>query len=93
MDTYEVPFYVVVPESSGSFEYKWIASDSVYFSKGSLLLGGTVNPSNPVGARLRLEGDKLYFSSAATQNQQRTQSGIVINSVASVKFVATYQKQ
>jgi hypothetical protein len=95
IDTYDVPFQAVVPSSSATAGYKWITKDSIYFESGSMFYAGSSTPlaTSADGARVRLEGDKLYISGNKIQNTQSNQSGYIVNQEAKVQVLVTFQKQ
>ncbi|MCW3117708.1 MAG: hypothetical protein JWM28_1790 [Chitinophagaceae bacterium] len=93
IETYEVPFQFTVPTSSSTSEYKWVTSDSVYFASGTVFTDGVTSPSGPSGARIKLEGDKLYVTGSNEQSSQDNSSGYLINSNLKADIIAIYQKQ
>jgi len=94
IDSFELPFDFTAPASSASSEYKWITKDSVYFTNGYAFYDG----STPVttggnGAKLRLEGDKLYLNASKEQNSTTTEQGYQVISNDKASVIAIYQKQ
>ena len=73
-DSTDAPFAFTVPASSATATYKMVGSDSVYFSSGTMFANGITQPTQPVGAKLKVEGNKLYITQSidqsATQNVQ-----------------------
>ena len=73
----DMPFQFQIPPTSGTSSYKVITSDSLYFSEGSMFRDGSVTqPTEPSGAKIRKEGDKLFMTfrtnKTTTQNNQGT---------------------
>jgi hypothetical protein len=93
VDTYDVPFLFTVTPSSATSEYKWVTKDSLYFTSGSMFYNGSTVNTGGDGAKVRLEGDKLYFTGYKEQNGTSTEMGyqVITNDKASV--IAVYQKQ
>ncbi|MES1223654.1 MAG: hypothetical protein ABUT20_49620 [Bacteroidota bacterium] len=92
-DTEEVPFQFDVPSSSATSEYKWVGTDSMYFASGSVFTDGTTTPSGPSGAKIKLEGGKLYVTGKNEKTSQDNSSGYLITTNSKASVVATYQKQ
>jgi len=67
-NTYTDRFMLPVPPSFTTSDYKWIASDSVYFPNLSFFWDGITTSDAPAAARIKLEGDKLYIFQYKEQN-------------------------
>jgi len=94
-DTYEVPFQAVVPPTNSTVPYKWITKDSIYFENSSIFYSGSPTPvaTNASGAKVRLEGDKLYITASQVQTQEQSDGGITVKSEAAATMLATYKKK
>jgi hypothetical protein len=93
IDSVESDFYADIPKSSATCGYQMITSDSVYVTNGSMFFNGSTSSTTPAGARIKVEGDKLYFFSSGTKTETQNQGGVSIIQEAKASIIATYQKQ
>jgi hypothetical protein len=91
-DSIEVPFQFTVPPSSSTAPYKLVGTDSIYFSSGSMFMNGSTQQTTPSGAKLRIDGDKLYMTMNVNQTSTQTQQGVVVESKAQASATITLQK-
>ncbi|MBE7174152.1 MAG: hypothetical protein INR73_26490 [Williamsia sp.] len=92
-DTFSLPFQFTVLASSGTGTYKRVSADSLYFSSGSSLIGGTASASQPGGARIKYENGKLTLYSSAAVSSTSTNQGATVLNTGIVTSVITLQKQ
>jgi hypothetical protein len=74
-DTIQMPFQFTPPPSSGSTPYKSITADSIYCASGSLFMNGTSQATVPTGARIKVEGNKLYMTIHGIQTSNQIVQG------------------
>ena len=92
LDSTDMPFAFNIPPSSGTVSYKMIGSDSIYFSSGTMLMSDIMQPTHPIGARLKVEGDKLYITQNVNLSTTQNVQGATIFSVSKAIDVITLQK-
>ncbi len=94
-DSLESPFSFSVPLSDGTATYKQISSDSLYFENGGFVYqgGGGSQSSQPGGARIKFEGNRLLMTSNSTQTKSETISGITQKQTTKATSVITLEKQ
>ena len=92
-DTFSFPFQFTLPASSGTSTYKRVGTDSLYFTAGSVLNGGSTTTSQPGGAKIKFENGKLLLYNSAVQSNTTTNQGETVISVGTVVAVTTMQKQ
>jgi len=90
IDSLEVPFDFTAPPSSGSINYRFVTSDSIYSDQGSLFMNGVTQTTIPSGARIKLENDILYLTQTVHQVIEQNNSGITVktdeNGIAVIKL-------
>ncbi|HEV7621729.1 MAG TPA: hypothetical protein VGO09_08350 [Flavisolibacter sp.] len=91
-DSMQLPFQVTSPPSNGSAPYKMIGSDSAYFSSGFLSMGGSTQPTVALGAKLKMDGNKLYMTINTSQHNSQEVQGVTVITDSDVYSVITLQK-
>ncbi|MFL5787434.1 MAG: hypothetical protein ACJ748_05235 [Flavisolibacter sp.] len=91
-DTIQMPFQVTVPPSSGTAAYQSISADSIYCPSGTIFMSGTTQAAIPSGARIKLDGDKLYMTVHGIQTATQTVQGETVYVYADVNGTVTLQK-
>lgn len=89
----ETPFNFDVPPMSAENSYTRISSDSLYFPTGGLTPSFNGGASQPGGAKLRFEGNKLYMTTTGENTQTTVDQGVTTTQKVSVKAVITLQRQ
>ncbi len=64
VDTFSMPMSMALPTFSGTTAYTRVNNDSVYFSNGFIMGGGSTGAVEPSGARIKIENGKLYIMSS-----------------------------
>jgi len=93
VDNFEFPFVFDAPSSSATSDYIWVTSDSIYFPNGTMFTDGVTSNSGPSGARVLLQGDKLYISASKEQTKNDNTSGYPTTMIEQGSVIAIYQKQ
>lgn len=93
VDTLSFPLQVAIPSTSGTSTYKRIGADSLYFSSGSLLMGGSSTAAQSGGAKIKYENGKLTIYNNAVQSVITRNQGETVTNIANVAVVTTLQKQ
>jgi hypothetical protein len=91
-DTIQLPFQFTAPPSSGTTNYQTITADSLYFPSGTLFMNGTSQATVPAGARIKLDGDKLYMTMHGIQTSNQTVQGEAVYQYAEVTATIAMQK-
>lgn len=92
LDSTDMPFQFNMPSSSSTTSYKRIGTDSVYFSSGNILMSDVMQPTQPIGARLKVEGDKLYIMQNADLSTTQNTQGTTIITLSKATAVITLQR-
>ncbi|MFM9908632.1 MAG: hypothetical protein ACKVOW_04760 [Chitinophagaceae bacterium] len=93
-DSLDAPFSFTVPLSNGTSTYKQISSDSLYFENGGFVFqGGATQASQPGGARIKFEGNRLLMTSSSIQTTSETNAGITQKLTNKITAVFTLEKQ
>lgn len=92
-DKFTFPFQATIPTTSGTWAYKRISADSLYFDSGSVFIGSSASTPQPGGAKIKYVNGTLTMygtaiKSTITKNQDET-----VTNTASVVSVITLQKQ
>jgi hypothetical protein len=93
IDSLEVPFNFTAPPSSGSVNYRFVTSDSIYSDQGSLFMNGVTQNTIPSGARIKLENDILYLTQTVHQVMEQNNSGIAVKTDESGVVVIKLKRQ
>jgi len=93
IDSLEVPFNFTAPPSSGSVNYRFVTSDSIYSDQGSLFMNGVTQNTIPSGARIKLENDILYLTQTVHQVIEQNNSGIAVKTDESGVVVIKLKRQ
>ena len=93
VDSFEFPFQFDAPTSSATTDYVWVTSDSIYCPNGTMFTDGVTSNSGPSGARVLLQGDKLYITASKEQTTHDNSSGYPATMIAQASVIAIYQKQ
>lgn len=93
-DSLESPFSFSVPLSNGTSTYKQINSDSLYFENGGFVFqGGATQSSQPGGARIKFEGNRLLMTSSSIQTTSEINAGITQKLTNKITAIFTLEKQ
>lgn len=92
-DTFSFPFEAAVPPISNRAAYTRIGSDSLYFQAGSVFMNGVSQPTQPTGAKLRREQDKLFIIQRVNQTTTVTEQGQTTVANQQAEVTITLQKQ
>ncbi|WP_018615594.1 hypothetical protein [Segetibacter koreensis] len=92
-DTLSLPVQFAAPASSASTTYQMVGADSVYFETGSTFMSDITQMTEPSGAKIKLESDKLYLIQSATQSTTNTEDGATTTSTLQGTFIITFQRQ
>lgn len=93
-DTFSLPLQFTAAAVNGSAAYRKIAADSIYVESGlSLYNDGMTQSSQPGGAKLKLENDKLYLIQSQMQTATESESGATVTSTLHGTFILTLQRQ
>ncbi len=93
LDSVDVPFQYSVPPTSTTSSIKMVGNDSVYFTSSSMFMNGTTQSTTPGGAKLKLEGDKLFMTTTVNQTTTQNIQGSTVLSTSKGTAVITLQKQ
>ena len=93
VDTLSFPLQFTVPSTSGTSTYKRAGADSLYFSAGSLLVGGSSSAAQSGGAKIKYENGKLTLYNNTVQATVTRNQGETVTNLASATIITTLQKQ
>ncbi|TDH21333.1 hypothetical protein EXU57_20575 [Segetibacter sp. 3557_3] len=85
LDSFSMPFQFNVPPASSSISYQRIGSDSLHFQSGFSLMNNTTQATQPAGAKMKLDKNRLYI----TQTVNQTTSQLIQGDVATAIMIAT----
>ncbi|MEI6948999.1 hypothetical protein V9K67_17570 [Paraflavisolibacter sp. H34] len=91
-NTMEFELPIDVPTSSGSVPYKVVGNDSVYFDKGSMIMLDTELETAPVGAKLKLEGNRLSMTMKSNMATSELEQGVRVNYKTEATATITLEK-
>jgi hypothetical protein len=93
IDTFSLPIQVSIPAMKGQSTFTRVGNDSLYFQGGSSMLGGASQPTEPSGAKIKRELDKLYLLQKVAQTKTTTEQGQTVKLTQEAEIVTTFQKQ
>lgn len=96
VDSFSVPFNVVIPATNSAAPYKLIGTDSIYFQNGSLTSGITADGSIQTGGnggRYSLSGNLLTLKQNASKDSSFEDSGVTFHLVETVLATIVLEKQ
>lgn len=96
VDSFSMPFNVVIPATNSTAPYKLIGTDSIYFQNGSLTSGITADGSIQTGGnggRYTVSGNLLTLKQGASRDSSFQISGVTFNMVETVNATIILEKQ
>lgn len=94
MDSFDFPLVATVPPTDASAGYTKIGGDSIRYSTVLIDPGGTGSvATDPGGARLRFDGNKLFVKSSYTSTTTENVFGATQTKTNSVEAEIALQKQ
>ena len=96
VDSFSVPFNVVIPATNSTAPYKLIATDSIYFQNGSMTSGITADGSIQTGGnggRYTMSGNLLTLKQNASKDSSFQDSGVTFHLVQTVLATIVLEKQ
>ena len=91
-DSTQMPFQFAVPPGSSTASYKTVGSDSLYFTSGSAVSGGTTQQTQASGGRWKWNGNLLYMTFRTSQTSSQTVQGTQAVTTDTAYVVYTLQK-
>jgi hypothetical protein len=96
VDSFSMPFNVVIPATNSTAPYKLIGTDSIYFQNGSLTSAITADGSVQAGGnggRYTLSGNLLTLKQNASKDSSFQDSGVTFHLVETVLATIVLEKQ
>ncbi|MES2647497.1 MAG: hypothetical protein V4717_11515 [Bacteroidota bacterium] len=91
-DSMEIPLSIPYFTSSSSSAYKLIGTDSIFFSGGTLSIGTTTQPTEPVGMKYKIAGNTLTMSYNVMRDSSFIAAGTEVRSIQKAATVMTLIK-
>lgn len=89
-----IPFNYTAPASNSQAPYIRVSADSIYFTSGGFVdMGSGGVPSTPVGAKIKLEQNKLTLTMSVQQTFTQDVLGILQKVSNEATVVTTLQRQ
>jgi len=94
VDSLEFPFAYTLPPTSANSSYRRVNADSIYFESGFITSGIAGNtPTIPIGARVKVEGDKMTITSFYNETKTETDQGVTQITINNAVIETRLQKQ
>lgn len=93
VDSFSVPFHIIIPATSSSASYKLIGTDSIYFQSGSMTSGITGSEFGANGGRYSISGNLLTVKQNGTKDSTFQESGVTFHTVSTVLATVILEKQ
>jgi len=96
IDSFSMPFNVIIPSTNSTAPYKLVGTDSIYFQNGSLTSGIAGNGSSQSGAnggRYTLSGNLLTIKQNASKDSTFQDSGVTFHMVETALATVVMEKQ
>lgn len=96
VDSFSIPFNVVIPATNSTATYKLIGTDSIYFQGGNMISGigpdGSIQ-SGASGGRYTLNDNLLTLKQTASRDSSFQDSGVTFSMVETVTATIILEKQ
>jgi hypothetical protein len=96
VDSFSMPFNVIIPATNSGAPYKLIGADSIYFQNGSMTSGIAGNGSIQTGGnggKYTLSGNLLTIKQNASKDSSFQDSGVTFHMVETVLATIVMEKQ
>lgn len=93
VDSFSMPFHVIIPPTSSTAPYKLIGTDSIYFQNGIMTSGLGSGEFGGNGGRYTISGNLLTIKQNGLKDSTFQESGVTFHTVESGLTTVILEKQ